>query len=447
MATPFVDHSLEKHLTWFSELLNRRINLHFQTDTIDSFEVPEAPKLEADSPLDRIFLELNLSWEEKLIVLLALVPHLRPQLLDIFLSQNPNFNRSFTEFGGVRGEQRSGFLPTQETAVFLIAGGDLHKRISTIRLLQGSHPLFRQQILETTTPSLGELQLSSPLQIAKTFLPRILWNEAYAPDFAADFPATKVSTALEWEDLVLAPFVLNQVLEIQIWLQHEEMIKEEWGLKKWLKPGYRSLFFGPPGTGKTLTASLLGKTLGMEVYRIDLAMVVSKYIGETEKNLARVFDLAEHRNWILFFDEADALFGKRSVTKSSNDRYANQEVSYLLQRIEDFPGLIILASNFKGNLDEAFIRRFQSMIHFPKPGAAQRLRLWKNAFSSQLPLSEAVDLNELARKYEITGGEVINVLRYAAIKTAARGDKAVQLEDLLEGLRLEFQKNGAVMDL
>ena len=141
----------------------------------------------------------------------------------------------------------------------------------------------------------------------------------------------------------------------------------DWGMAPKLRPGYRSLFYGPPGTGKTMTACLLGKSTGRDVYKVDLSLVVSKYIGETEKNLARVFDQAQHKGWILFFDEADALFGKRSETRDAHDRYANQEVSFLLQRIETFDGIAILASNQRENLDDAFTRRFESIIYFPMP--------------------------------------------------------------------------------
>ncbi|MEL6864435.1 MAG: ATP-binding protein, partial [Bacteroidota bacterium] len=370
-----------------------------------------------------------------------------PQMLDIFLSNNPNLNSPFTEFGGVKGNTQNGFLPTKETALFLIAGDDLQKRIEVIKILQAHHPLYRRQILEVRAPEAGASSLSSPLTISKIALPKILWGGSYIPEFAADFPAKKVVSPLDWEDLVLAPFVMEQILEIKAWLKHESLIQEQWALKKILKPGFRSLFFGPPGTGKTLTASLLGKTLAMDVYRIDLAMVVSKYIGDTEKNLARVFDLAENNQWILFFDEADALFGKRSLTKSSNDRYANQEVSYLLQRIEDFPGLVILASNFKGNLDDAFIRRFQSIIHFPLPGPEQRLALWQKAFSQGLQLGVEVNLEEIAREHEVSGGEIINVLRYVAIKTAEQGAPFVDRETIIQGLNREFQKNGRALGL
>ena len=142
----------------------------------------------------------------------------------------------------------------------------------------------------------------------------------------------------------------------------------EWQLNRYVSGGYRVLFHGPPGTGKSMTVRLLGKNSGRDVFRVDLSQVVSKYIGETEKNLSRIFDKAELRDWILFFDEADALFGKRTDIKDAHDRFANQEISFLLQRIEDFSGLVILATNLKSNLDEAFLRRFQSVVYFNVPG-------------------------------------------------------------------------------
>jgi SpoVK/Ycf46/Vps4 family AAA+-type ATPase len=201
------------------------------------------------------------------------------------------------------------------------------------------------------------------------------------------FPAQKISTSMDWEDIVLEEYTMTQVNEINTWLKHGNTLMNDWGLDKKIKPGYRALFYGPPGTGKTLTATLLGKAAGRDVYKVDLSMVVSKYIGETEKNLSNIFDTAQYKDWILFFDEADALFGKRTQAESSNDRHANQQTAYLLQRIEDFPGMTILASNLKGNMDEAFSRRFQSVVYFGMPSAAERYLLWNNAFSGTCTLA------------------------------------------------------------
>lgn len=214
----------------------------------------------------------------------------------------------------------------------------------------------------------------------------------------------------------------------------------DWGLSKFLKAGYRSLFYGPPGTGKTLAATLLGKMNGMDVYRVDLSMIVSKYIGETEKNLARVFDLAENRNWILFFDEADALFGKRTSTNTSNDRHANQEVAYLLQRIEDFPGIVILATNLRSNIDEAFSRRFQSVIYFPMPSEELRAELWRKMLPTDWLGNDAEEVINVAAQTELSGGSITNVVRRCALSLLHSEDRKLNksiLKDALEKERIK----------
>jgi SpoVK/Ycf46/Vps4 family AAA+-type ATPase len=169
---------------------------------------------------------------------------------------------------------------------------------------------------------------------------------------------------------------------------------------------------------------------------------MSKYIGETEKNLARVFDQAEHKSWILFFDEADALFGKRSETRDAHDRYANQEVAFLLQRIETFDGIAILASNLRDNVDDAFARRFESVIYFPMPRAEERLRLWRQGFSPQATLDRSVDLEALARDRPLAGGSIMNVIRYASLQALRGGGRPITAEDLLQGIGRELAKEG-----
>ena len=267
-------------------------------------------------------------------------------------------------------------------------------------------------------------------------------GEQHKPDYSTHFPAKRIETPLDWEDLVLDHSVREEIEDLVTWIEHGSSILQEWNLQRQVKQGYRSLFYGPPGTGKTLTACLIGKSINLDIYRVDLSMVVSKYIGETEKNLSKVFDQAEHKQWILFFDEADALFGQRTQTSSSNDRYANQEVAYLLQRIEDFPGIVILASNLKGNIDEAFARRFQSMIYFPVPNEEERLILWKKAFAPPLVLDSEIDLTNIARDHVITGGAIINVLRHCAIRAKQRNSETVFLQDIEQGIRKEKAKKG-----
>ena len=184
--------------------------------------------------------------------------------------------------------------------------------------------------------------------------------------------------------------------------------------------------------------------MGLDVYRVDLSQVVSKFIGETEKNMANIFDQAENKNWILFFDEADALFGKRTATSDSKDRHANQEVAYLLQRVEDFAGVVILATNLKANMDIAFTRRFQSIIYFPAPNVEQRFQLWENSFRN-VKKDKDVDFSIVANDHKITGGSIINVLRYCSLNALRRGSDSVCMEDITDGIKKELRKEGKTM--
>ena len=184
----------------------------------------------------------------------------------------------------------------------------------------------------------------------------------------------------------------------------------------------------------------ISKEFNKDVYRVDLSQIVSKYIGETEKNLSKIFDRAEHKDWILFFDEADALFGKRTNVQSSHDKYANQEVSFLLQRVEDFHGLLILASNYKSNMDDAFLRRFHSIVHFPMPNAQERMKLWKQSLPTSIHHQGKLELMQLAEAHEISGASIVNIVQYASLRALSREDKMLRNEDLQLGIRRELRK-------
>jgi hypothetical protein len=351
-------------------------------------------------------------------------------------ARNEATQRGFSEFGGVHGGGQ--FVPTGETACFLLAGDELAGRLQAIALL-GGESFAAGEVLQSLVPPEGDTLLAAALRPAA---PVLALFGADAGAEGAALPVQRVSTGLGWKDLVLPQPILDQLEEIRDWLTHCHTLLHTWGMLSRLRPGYTCLFYGPPGTGKTLSACLLGKLCQREVHRIDLSMVVSKYIGETEKNLARVFDIAERRGWILFFDEADALFGQRTRVDSAHDRYANQEVSYLLQRIEDFSGVVILSSNLRANIDEAFLRRFQAVIVFPMPQAPERLRLWTEALPAPLKADREMDFAALAERYDVSGGTIMNVIRYAALRSLVRGDRKLRAEDVDDGLRRELQKEG-----
>jgi hypothetical protein len=437
--------SLEAEMNWLLMVIKTRMDLRFNLDGKYSsvLDVP-MPVLKEASFYARIIKHCSFGFRERIILALSIAPHVKPQVLDRFFLKNKLYDRIYTEFGGLKGRYHSGFLPTGETAAFLIAGANIEDRILLVDLFKPEHVFYHNNILKLDLKQGNEPLFSSGLEISEEYLSFLTSGAAYKPDFSTSFPAKRLSTKLDWTDLVLDPNVLGEVSEISAWLEHQNTIMDTWGLSRQLKKGYRSLFYGPPGTGKTLTACLLGKQIGLDVYRIDLSQVVSKFIGETEKNMANIFDQAENKNWILFFDEADALFGKRTATSDSKDRHANQEVAYLLQRVEDFAGVVVLATNLKANMDVAFTRRFQSIIYFPAPNVEQRHQLWLNSFRN-VKKDKDVDFSVVANDYKITGGSIINVLRYCSLNALRRGSDSVCMEDITDGIKKELRKEGKTM--
>ncbi len=397
-----------------------------------------------DSPYASFISLHRLDEEAQWLLLLALVPWVKPDFFDRILHSVLPDGGDYPHLGGVRGRHHRGFLPTGDTALFLFAGEDLESRLRWQSLLWGDHPLVQKGVVYLEEAPEGEPPMSGRLLIDPEYAELFIRGKVRAPRMSLRFPAQRLETAMAWEDLVLPAQTLAQVKELEDWLRLGGILMERWGMGKKLRPGYRALFYGPPGTGKTLTASLLGKATGREVYKVELSMVVSKYIGETEKNLATLFDKAERKDWILFFDEADALFGKRTQVRDAHDRYANQEVSFLLQRVETYDGLVILASNLATNVDEAFARRFEQFIHFPMPRQGERRQIWQNGLPEVASLEPGVDLNQLAGRYEISGGMIMNAIRHASLKAIARSEKSLRQDDLVEGVRREYAKENRV---
>lgn len=260
--------------------------------------------------------------------------------------------------------------------------------------------------------------------------------------------AQKITPRYTWERLILPADRLQQLREISNQIKFAVRVFDEWNFadKVAYAHGVTALFAGQSGTGKTMAAEVIANDLGIELYKIDLSTVVSKYIGETEKNLSAIFDEATQSNAILFFDEADALFGKRSDVKDSHDRYANIEVGYLLQRMESYDGIAILATNLRQNLDEAFTRRLDFLIDFPFPEDEDRLKIWQVSLPPEAPLAKDVDLRWIAQRYRISGGNIRNAVLAAAFLAAADEASAIHMRHIQLAIRREYQKMGKLMD-
>ncbi|MBA4058008.1 MAG: hypothetical protein C0490_25045, partial [Marivirga sp.] len=344
------------------------------------------------------------------------------------------------------------------------------------QLFSAEHFFATKKILWLEELSSGEPPMSGRIILLQDYADTFMFGKPSPPHFSMTFPAKKVKEEREWSYLVINSELQGQIQEIIGWLHHNEELMIDWQMSNRLKKGYRALFYGPPGTGKTLTTGLLGKELGKDVYKIDLSMVVSKYIGETEKNLELLFARAEDKGWILFFDEADALFGKRTGVRDAHDKYANQEVSYLLQRIEDYNGLIILATNMRSNIDDAFLRRFNSILKFPFPDANERAVIWAKSFPERCVFTKdfennngmgndgkSLDIPDVVKKYELAGGSIINAVHYASLKAVERMNRqshnditengrekrivadqklVISLADVIQGIKKELTKEG-----
>lgn len=433
---------IEKELLWLDSIIKYRIENYINLKNKKTIE-PELPGISKDNNYYTQYIEkYNLNIEERKIILLALAPSIKPSIFDQIYNYMEQHGTYLSDFGEMKLQTYNGFIPTVKTALYILHGNNTSQNIKSLSMFDKNSKLYKNNILKEFKTEEGCPVTHKHLSLTDSALSFITTGKDIEHQHSLDFPAQKLTTLMEWEDLVLSETTSNELDELILWPQHGKRLIEELNMQKNVVPGYRALFYGPSGTGKTITAALIGKKVKKPVYRIDLSQVVSKYIGETEKNLEKIFKIAENKNWILFFDEADALFGKRTEVKSSNDRFANQEIAYLLQKVESCDNIVILASNLKENVDKAFSRRFQSIIEFPLPEENERLLLWQKALPKKINLESSIDLNHIAKKCEIAGGSIVNVVRYATLVTISKNSTSIIYNDLVEGIRREYAKNG-----
>jgi hypothetical protein len=430
-------------LDWIAKVIAGRLDERFAG--VRGAEVPPLTCYDDGSWLPRFLARHDPKLEELAIIVIGLLPHIDPSLLERLVAERLPEGGDFPEFGGAKGASFRRILPTGETAQFVVAGDDLERRLMVQRMLGSEHWFWKKRVLWLAPVPEGEPAMSGRLVLDPEIVEELTTGRVSRPRFGSDFPAERIETALDWEDLVLDADTLGRIREIETWIRHNDMLLGDWGMARHVKPGYRVLFHGPPGTGKTLTATVLGKHAGRDVFRVDLSRVISKYIGETEQNLARLFDKAENKDWILFFDEADAIFGKRTDIRDAHDKYANQEVAYMLQRIEAYSGLVILASNQRGNIDDAFVRRLQNVVQFPIPGARERQAIWRRVFPPQIATAGDIDWQAIAARHELTGAGIVSVTHFCALELLARGAERLDLASLEAAILREYVKEGRVV--
>jgi hypothetical protein len=380
----------------------------------------------SDGAYARFVNEHALNPQERVLLLLALAQYLDPELLRILLNEHNDFRL-------VQCNKTGQLLPTGETFLRLVSPASVQERVEAHAYLGTGHLFYRKSVIDFGEVNEGMASFFGVLKLTASFRELFLYNRHNSPRFSPEFPAHLLETKLAWTDLVMNPSTAERLEEIKAFLDHGEEMRSSWGLGKHMKSGYRCLFYGPSGTGKTLAATLLGKHIGREVYRVDISSVISKYIGETSKNLNALFNTAEDKDWILFFDEGDALFGKRVDTAQADDKnshHSNQDVAYLLQRIENYNGLVIVASNLRNNMDSAFSRRFQGIVHFDVLNVELRKKYWMDNLPSKATLAAGIDLEVISRRHHLSPAAIINVINRVSLMTISKNINEIKHEYL-----------------
>ena len=417
---------LEKEINWLASCIKLRMGVAEEHNSED-FLFEASPKLETENSAYAKFIRENeLNNMERLTLALSLAPHVRPALMRSLMYEGSTQRTSL-----ITSSSKAQLLPTAETALFLIAGNSLKLRIEAGKLFDSDHVFYRKGVLDILNNSISGSQYDGELKLNQDYVDSFLFNTIRRPKYSTDFPAHLLSTELEWNDLILNPVTEEKITEMKDALEFRDTLKKDWGFSAHIKPGFRAIFYGPSGTGKSLTATLLGKMLQRDVYRVDLSAIISKYIGETEENIRKLLTKSEDKGYILFFDEGDALFGSRTQdVKNSNDQHHNQLVAYLLQAIENFNGIIILATNMKANMDDAFKRRFQSSIFFGPPKPEQGVLLWKQLWPKQLEADNTIDFKMLAVSKPFTAAMIVQIIQTLSLKALRTKDYKINMNDI-----------------
>ncbi len=408
--------ALNEEMKWLQQLIDMRCRELFSEEEAEEcpeHKVPEPPTQDDGSPYSITVQTHHLTEIDRVILALGIASSHFPSILKTFVQIEESSNAFAIEAGGEYNKVGRSFRPTFQTALFLLAGKDLSLWSQySAQLITGSVLLQNDIVYNRSSTEF----IHGKIELDTAYLNYFLAGQKPQLDHGSYFPGKLYQSDLTMDDIILENTVREQIKPIGHYIKAlENGFFKGKSKEHSFKPGFIALFYGAPGTGKTMLAGILANTYGIDMYHVDLSQVVSKYIGETEKNLEVLFNRLQGKNCMLFFDEADALFGKRSDVKDAHDRYANQEVSYLLQRIEKFDGLTILASNFENNMDDAFKRRIDVSINVIRPSETTREALWKHYLPKNVTFESEDLLKHITKEYSYTGANIRNIMKNAAI--------------------------------
>ncbi len=400
------------------------------------------PPVDEATAYGKFITEQGFTDADRVMLSLAFISLFNPTILSPFavLFSNPEKK---SRFGGIFSEQEAQFYPTVRTAIFLLAGDDPEMMNYYVSYFNSRHLLFTSNVLLTASPEGNKTFLNQQLIFNDQFIPTILHGAAPSLDGDSGFPAKRGKRTHTMKDVVLDEKTITELAKLHRFARN---MKKLWGLPNSSKyrQNFIGIFSGDPGTGKSHTAEAIGNELNLPVYKVNFAQLVSKYIGETEKNLERIFDRFSGQPTILFFDEAESIFSKRIEVKDSHDKHSNNEQSFLLQKIEEYNGIVILATNVQNlsqYFDKAFQRRIRQIVTFSFPEYPERLRLWENALSPPFNYEDGL-LERLAKNYQFSGGGIYNIISEGVIEALDKDTELITFQLLEQAMMDEFKKTG-----
>ena len=432
---------LHDELNWLSEVITQVIKSYLMHEGHENnWTNIQPPDLSSSTSMYATFInEEKLNIYERLLLALVIAPQLKPELLDVFLSKNQNTNETFTEFGGYQNTITTSFIPTRQTFYFMLSSLDHELRIEADNILNSEHNLFRRNVV-----NVGKLNSFLPKNIEPIFLNKS-WLDYFINGKKIEvhkelaLPIKKMTTNLNWDSLILDHKIISQINEINTYIKNTMYLINEIQWSDTFMQGYRSYFYGLSGSGKSLTASLVGKVNSLDVLRVNTPLLIFQNPEETENNLIKLFNAATNYNWILFFEETDLLFENYDVTCVNNLKI-QMLINSFFNQIEDFPGIAIFSSERSLPRENKKAGIFKSIINFKLPNSENRYKLWENIFSKHYKLSTEINLQEISKKYKLTGGGIKNVYRNSILSAIQRKDNIINNDELLTAIKREIEK-------
>lgn len=433
--------SIETYIDWF-----KQVTQNLETYLDGTGTLPPLPEASEGDSIHEFFEQNNLPHEHRVTLTVLLLDYYFPELMQPF---SPLYagESSRNLIGGRLSPHIKRFEPSMRTLLFLLSQNDYLKRMQYSHILEETdNRLFADGIVEWKYP--GENNSNSPVKITANFRQALIGNKTARLDSGENFPARYSPTKFNFDEVILGPETLQDLQPLFGYLKVRKTIRQDPELAKLVKPCFMTVFSGFPGTGKTLAAKTIGKMFGMPTYTLELSKVVSKYIGEFEKSLDKVFTRFSGKDCILFIDEADSIFSKRlENVADAKDKYVNQEMAYLLQRIEDYEGVIILASNvasFKRQVDNAMLRRIRAIIQFSFPTCADRTKLWQNALPKKFKYEEKL-VEKLALNFQLNGASIYNIVSELIVNAVEKNIETITYEVIHPFLEADFKKRDITM--